>query len=76
MHGIIKPLKFILKQEKAPCLTTLQNCREVDTGDAEKEFGESMIIEISGDAIQMGAWPKVQEMVRSTGKPVVCLHFC
>lgn len=35
-----------------------------------------MMIEVSGDAIHMGARSNVQKMVRSTGKPVICLHFC
>lgn len=37
----------------------------------DEEFGASMVMEISGEAIQMGFRPRIQKMIRSAGKPVV-----
>lgn len=37
----------------------------------DEEFGKSMVMEISGEVIQMGFRPRIQKMVRPAGKPVV-----
>lgn len=35
------------------------------------EFGESMVKERSGKAVQIGFRPSIQKMVRPAGKPMV-----
>lgn len=37
----------------------------------DEDFGKSMVMEISGEAIQMGFRSRIQKMVRPAGKPVV-----
>lgn len=37
----------------------------------DEELGESMVMEILGESIQMGFRPSIQKMAQPAGKPVV-----